>query len=75
MNEQNRESNLQERINILKKIGYCGFTITGSQSKYDGVKVSVESSKGKTLKAEGETLDEAYENAIETIDYYVDNLA
>jgi hypothetical protein len=74
MIEQNREANLQERVNLLKNIGYCGFKIKGSQSKFDGVEVSVENSKGKTLTAEGETIDEAYENAVEAIDYYVDNI-
>jgi len=37
------------------------------------VKVTVKNSKGMELKAEGETVDEAYENAIELIDIAIDD--
>jgi hypothetical protein len=69
----NRESNLQERVNILHKQGYRGFTVTGSNRKWDGVKVAVSNKEGKVLIAEGETPDEAYENVIELIDYTLDD--
>lgn len=68
-----RVSTLQERVNVLKDQGYRGFTILSSHRKFDGVEVVVSNSKGKELKAEGETLDEAYENAVEIIDYTLDN--
>ncbi len=66
----NTESVLQERVNRLKDEGYRGFTVTSAKKsdRWEGVKVTVENSKGKELKAEGETVDEAYENVIELID-------
>ncbi len=69
-----RESALQERVNFLKDQGYRGFTVQGSQKKFDGVEVTVQNKKGKELSAEGESLDEAYENVIEMIDYALDDL-
>jgi hypothetical protein len=68
-----QESVLQERINILKDKGYRGFTVDKGKSKFDGVKVSVKSSAGRELVSEGETLDEAFENMIELIDYTLDD--
>lgn len=71
----NTESVLQERVNRLKNEGYRGFTVTSAKKSenWDGVKVTVKNSKGKELKAEGETIDEAYENAIELIDIAIDD--
>ena len=69
-----RESALQERVNYLKDQGYRGFTIESTKKKFDGVEVIVKNQKGKFLTAEGETPDEAYENAIELIDIAVDDL-
>ncbi|WP_069130100.1 hypothetical protein [Rhodohalobacter halophilus] len=67
-----RESTLQERVNTLTKQGYRGFTIDVSKKKFDGVRVTVTNEKGKKLSADGETLDEAYENVIELIDIAAD---
>lgn len=71
----NSESVLQERVNRLKDEGYRGFTVISAKrsDKWDGVKVTVKNSKGKELNAEGETVDEAYENVIEFIDIAVDD--
>lgn len=71
--DSTRESNLQERVNMLHKQGYRGFSVSGSNRKWDGVKVAVSNKEGKVLIAEGETPDEAYENAIELIDYTLDD--
>lgn len=70
MKNGNTESVLQERVNRLKDEGYRGYTVTSAKrsDKWEGVKVTVKNSKGKELKAEGETVDEAYENIIELID-------
>lgn len=68
-----RESTLQERVNHLTRQGYMGFSIEEKKKKFDGVEVTVKNQKGKQLTAEGETLDEAYENAIELIDIAVDD--
>ncbi len=71
----NSESVLQERVNRLKDEGYRGFTVTAAKKsdKWEGVKVTVKNSEGKELKAEGETVDEAYENIIELIDIAIDD--
>jgi len=63
-----RESALQERINLLRENGYRGWDITGANRKWDGVQVTIMNKRGNSLVAEGETIDEAYENAIELID-------
>lgn len=70
---QGRVSALQERVNILKKQGYRGFTVMTSHKKFDGVEVVASNKKGVELKAEGETLDEAYENIIDLIDMTLDD--
>ncbi len=71
--DNTRESSLQERVNLLHKQGYRGFSVAESNRKWDGVRVSVSNKHGKVLVAEGETPDEAYENAIELIDYTLDD--
>ena len=67
-----RESALQERINLLRENGYRGWYITGASRKWDGVQVTIMNKRGNSLVAEGETIDEAYENAIELIDLAID---
>jgi hypothetical protein len=68
-----RNSILQERINLLKKQGYRGYTISRTEQAWDGVKVTVEKPGGKKLSGEGETPDEAFENVIDVIDYTLDD--
>lgn len=67
-----REYALHERINLLRENEYRGWNVTGANQKWDGVRVTVMNTMGNSLMAEGETLDEAYENAIELIDVAVD---
>jgi len=67
-----RDSALQERINLLRDNGYRGWNVTGANRKWDGVQVTVMNRKGNSLMAEGETIDEAYGNAIELIDTAID---
>lgn len=73
MEEMERESRLQERVNILKDQGYRGFQIAGGKGKAEGaVNVSAKNSKGITISAVGDTLDEAYANLIDKIDLTLD---
>lgn len=69
-----QRSVLQERVNMLKTNGYRGFRIMkGSQKPEYSFEVSASNSKGLRLIAVGDTLDEAYENLIERIDFTFDS--
>lgn len=67
-----RTSSLQERINLLNKEGYRGFNVIGRRMNWENVLVKAEDKRGRILRAEGDTVDEAYENLIEMIDYSMD---
>jgi hypothetical protein len=72
--ETNREATLHERVNRFKDEGYRGFSPAGGRGRMEGsVKVRARNAKGTELNAEGETLDEAYENLIELIDITLDS--
>ena len=74
MEDMMRSSLLQERVNILKDQGYRGFHLTGGRGKLENaIEVKAENKKGISLMAQGDTVDEAYENLIERIDYWLDN--
>ena len=69
-----RESTLHERVNRFKDKGYRGFKPVSGKSVMEGsVKVKAKNSEGLELIAEGDTLDEAYENMIERIDLALDS--
>ena len=68
-----RESSLQERVNMLNRMGYRGFSVKSCNRKWEGVEVKVVNSSGKVFTAEGETVDEAYGNVIEEIDLLMDS--
>ena len=71
----NRESVIQERVNILKDQGYRGFHLEkGHQKAEESYEVEAANAKGVRLTSDGDTLDEAYENMIEKIDYTLDDL-
>ena len=72
MERTERTSALQERINLLYNQGYRGFTVIGRRMNWENVLVKAENKKGRIIKAEGSTVDEAYENLIEMIDYSMD---
>lgn len=75
MNERtrDRESSIQEWVNILKNKGYRGFQISGGTQKPEySVEVSASNKAGIQLIAMGDTIDEAYENLIERIDITLD---
>ena len=73
MEEKDRRFALEERATILQDHGYCGFTITDIKRTSSGFMVSVVNSNGIELKADGESMDEVYDNAVEVIDYFTDN--
>lgn len=64
---------IHERVNKLKDEGYRGFSVAGGHHKGEGFSVTANNSRGVDLKAEGDTLDEAYANLIELIDYTLDD--
>ncbi|NBC65229.1 MAG: hypothetical protein GVY07_06120 [Bacteroidetes bacterium] len=69
-----RRSALQERVNIMKTAGYRGFQLFKSSQKPEySYEVSASNRKGLVIIAVGDTLDEAYENLIERIDFTLDN--
>lgn len=71
----NRESAIQERVNLLKDQGYRGFQLKkGHQKAEEAFEVEATNKKGVRLTSDGDTLDEAYENLIEKIDYTLDDL-
>jgi hypothetical protein len=71
----NRESVIQERVNLLKQMGYRGFHLRKSHQKNAEVfEVEASNAKEVRLEADGNTIDEAYENLIEKIDYTLDDL-
>lgn len=71
----NRESVIQERVNLLKQMGYRGFHLKESHQKSGEVfEVEASNAKGVRIASDGDTLDEAYENLIDKIDYTLDDL-
>lgn len=72
-NQFKTDNVFHERVNKLKDEGYRGFSVAGGKNKAEGFMVSAKNSKGIELKAEGDTLDEAYANLIEHIDYALDD--
>ncbi|TVQ66244.1 MAG: hypothetical protein EA360_06375 [Balneolaceae bacterium] len=74
VNYSERESVIQERVNLLREEGYRGFQLEGGRAKAENsVQVGALDVKGVRLTADGDTLDEAYENLIERIDYLLDS--
>lgn len=76
MNERamEKQSAIQERVNILKTKGYRGFRIArGNQKPEYSIEVCASNKTGIMLIAVGDTIDEAYENLIERIDITLDN--
>lgn len=66
-------SALQERVNLFREEGYRGFNPVSGKPRSDfAIRVTAENNNGHQLTAEGETLDEAYENLIEKIDAMMD---
>lgn len=72
MQEDNRENVFHERTTILKDQGYRGFTVTGLSQEWESTQVTVKNKSGKTIKASGETKEEAYQNVIKKIDLLMD---
>jgi len=71
----NRESAIQERVNLLKDHGYRGFQLKeGHQKAEESFELVAINKKGVILTSDGDTLTEAYENLIEKIDYTLDDL-
>jgi hypothetical protein len=73
-NDMHTHSTIRERVNILRDQGYRGFSLFGGKQGLEGsFRVSAKNSKGILLTADGDSLDEAYENMIEKIDYTLDD--
>jgi len=71
----NRDSVLQERVNLLKNQAYRGFQLKKSHLKNEeAIEVQAVNEKGVHLLTDGNTIDEACESLIERIDYTLDDL-
>lgn len=72
--DMHTHSTIRERVTILRDQGYRGFTLFGGSQGLEGsFRVSAKNSKGLMLNADGDSLEEAYENMIEKIDYTLDD--
>jgi len=72
MQEDDRENVFHERTNILKEQGYRGFSVTSVAQEWESMRVTVKNKSGKTIKASGETKEEAFQNVIKKIDLLMD---
>ncbi|WP_138429839.1 hypothetical protein [Fodinibius saliphilus] len=70
--KQNRENIFHERADLLKEKSYLGYSVIDAKTKWDGVQITAQKNNGKTVKAWGETIEEAYQNAIDNIDQSLD---
>ncbi|MFH5832718.1 hypothetical protein ACG2F4_13020 [Halalkalibaculum sp. DA3122] len=70
MSSQDREQEnlFHERISILQKQGYRGFSVHKVRKKWDGVQVTARNDSGRTVSGFGETNEEAHIKVIEKID-------
>jgi len=74
INERDPDVIFHERITILEKYGYRGFTISGGILKPGGIEFEAENASGLSVKAEGETKEEAYKKLIDLIDNTLDEV-
>lgn len=70
--QQDRENVFHERTSILRTKGYCGFTISGLERYWKGTKVTVRNAHGQKISGTGETIEEACQEIIDTIDQRFD---
>lgn len=72
INDRGHDVVFHERITILEKYGYRGFTISSGRMTPGGIEIEAENAPGLSLKAEGETKVEAYKKLIDFIDLSLD---
>ncbi|MGK7368593.1 MAG: hypothetical protein ACNS64_00155 [Candidatus Halalkalibacterium sp. M3_1C_030] len=72
LEEEGRDNILHERVSMLQKEGYRGFTLKNIKKKWDGVSVTVKNSQGRTFTESGETTEEAGKKVIDKIDTLMD---
>jgi hypothetical protein len=70
--DEGRDNILHERVSLLEKEGYRGFTLNKIQKKWDGVSVTVKDNDGRTFTESGETSEEASKKVIDKIDTLLD---
>ncbi len=70
--DEGRDTILHERVSMLEKEGYRGFTLNTIKKKWDGVLVTVTNSDGRTFTESGETAEEASKKVIDKIDTLLD---
>ena len=70
--DEGRDNILHERVSMLEKEGYRGFTLKHVKKKWDGVSVTVKNSSGRTFTESGETAEEAGKKIIDKIDTLLD---
>lgn len=71
--DQDRGSVFHERISVLRDHGYRGFSVSKIRKEWDGVQVTVQNDRGKTVTVSGDTNEEAYKKAIDQIDMILDD--
>lgn len=74
MRDMDEKSALHERINHLKDEGYRGFTVVKDVAKWNRREIEAKNASGITLKANGETQEEAYKKMVDMIDYNLDDI-
>lgn len=58
--ESERDTALRERIELLEKQSYQGYTISGNRAKWNGFELFAKNRSGRPLSTSGETLEEAF---------------
>lgn len=74
LQDQDRDNVFHERQKILAKRGYCGFKITGVKKQWGSAVVTAKDKNGRRVTGTGETMEEAYQQIIESIDLLLDEL-
>ena len=70
--DEGRDNIMHERVTMLEKEGYRGFTLKNIKKKWDGVIVTVSNSDGRSFTESGETAEEASKKVIDKIDTLLD---
>lgn len=72
LEEEGRDNILHERVSMLEKEGYRGFSLKQSKKNWDGVSLTVKNSSGRTFTESGATSEEAAKKIIDKIDTLLD---
>lgn len=68
LQDEERSPVFHERVSMLQKKGYRGFTVKKIQEGFSGVQISVKNNAGRIISESGETNEEAFKKIIDKID-------